>query len=209
MDTLRHIGSGDDAIHFGFFGKVPPSKVYIELQSLEQRFRQHKGYRRESTQAKFVCGDVAMRRNSLVLFSLYCGLVHWNGVPGEGASCKRRSRGNSEPVHSFNQCFQRCFLFALFCLISISNILSTRRQQLWCSGRTELHLALVWFFVSASPVLIVLLLPVRYSSSASFKFLEAFSFLRQHPLGKRAGRVLSQGLGETSRNFLFLCRNRK
>lgn len=25
-------------------------KVYIELQSLEQRFRQHKGYRRESTQ---------------------------------------------------------------------------------------------------------------------------------------------------------------
>lgn len=64
-------------------------------------------------------------------------------------------------------------------------------------------------FVSASPVLIVLLLPVRYSSSASFKFLEAFSFLRQHPLGKRAGRVLSQGLGETSRNFLFLCRNRK
>lgn len=150
-----------------------------------------------------------MWRNSLVLFSLYCGLVHWNGVPGEGASCKRRSRGNSEPVHSFNQCFQRCFLFALFCLISISNILSTRRQQLWCSGRTELHLALVWFFVSASPVLIVLLLPVRYSSSASFKFLEAFSFLRQHPLGKRAGRVLSQGLGETSRNFLFLCRNRK
>ena len=27
------------------------SEVYIELQSLEQRFRQHKGYRRESTQA--------------------------------------------------------------------------------------------------------------------------------------------------------------
>ena len=28
------------------------SEVYVELQSLEQRFRQHKGYRRESTQAE-------------------------------------------------------------------------------------------------------------------------------------------------------------
>lgn len=106
--------------------------------------------------------------------------------------------------------------FALFPSPTYFHILSTRRQQLWCSGRTELHSALVLFLVSASPfcshnvlVLIVLLLPVRYSSSVSFKFLEAFSFLRQHPLGKRAGRVLSQGLKETSRNFLFLSRSRK
>ena len=143
----------------GWLHLVWHCKVYIELQSLEQRFRQHKGYRRESTQAKIKrakflkqCRAFDMMQRQFIsiykyththIYTLYRSLteVDWSWLSflhsDRRRSFAQKKRQRHRLLFSLFAPLLSLFFVGMFDLESKLG----RRLPRWCSVRTELHLA--------------------------------------------------------------------